>query len=120
MNKNTNKENPTINVATTNKPAPSGMPLLNLSMTDKMYLAVSHQYADNLHYIYTLFCRENRPNNYNMIPETEIATFQDATQADVYYNTVLKIKEFQSRGEVHKALSGFADISIADFQKRTR
>lgn len=120
MNKNTNKENPTINVATTNKPAPSCMPLLNLSMTDKMYLAVSRQYADNLHYIYTLFCRENRPNNYNMIPETEIATFQDATQADVYYNTVLKIKEFQSHDEVHKALSGFADISIADFQKRTR
>ena len=120
MNKNTNKETPTINVATTNMSAPSGMPLLNLSMTDKIYLAVSRQYADNLHYIYTLFCRENRPNNYNMIPETEIATFQDVTQADVYYNTVLKIKEFQSRGEVHKALSGFADISIADFQKRTR
>ncbi len=120
MNKDTNKNKNTINVATTNAPAPSGMPLLNLSMTDKIYLAVSRQYADNLHYIYTLFCRENRPNNYNMIPETDIAAFKDAAQADIYYNTVLKIQDFQSRSDAYKALSGFADIYIADFQNRTR
>ena len=120
MKNKMNTENATVNVATTNTPAPHGMPLLNLSMTDKIYLAVARQYADNLHYIYTLFCRENRPNNYNMIPETAIAAFKDTTQADIYYNTVLQIKDFQSRGEAYRALSGFADIYIADFQKRTR
>lgn len=117
---NNNKDKPIVNVATTNAPAAAGMPLLNLSMTAKIYLAVARQYTDNLHYIYTLFCRENRPNNYNIVPETAIAAFKDATQADIYYNTVNQIKDFQSRGEAYRALSGFADIYIADFQKRMR
>lgn len=120
MSQKTNKEQQTVNVATTNAPAPAGMPLLNLSMTDKIYLAVSRQNADNLHYIYTLFCRENRPNNYSMIPETAIAAFKDTAQADVYYNTVKQIQDFQSRSEAYRAILSFADIYIDDFKKRMR
>ena len=117
------KENTTaeqINVATTNSPATSGMPLLNLSMTDKIYLAVHRKHADNLHYIYSLFCRMNNYGKYNMIPESDIAAFKDAAQADLYFNTLSQIQDVQSRGETHRSLSGFAGTYIADFYKKVR
>ena len=117
---NENKNNKEINVATTNAPAISGMPLLNLSMTDKIYLAVSRKYVDSLHYIYSLFCRQDSFGKYCMTPESDIAAFKDKAQADLYYNTLLQIQDIQSRGETHKALSCFADFYIADFNKRTR
>lgn len=116
----TKKSDNTINIATTNTPASPGMPLLNLSMTDKIYLAVARKNVDNLHYIYSLFCRENRPGNYNLMPEADIATFRDTTQADLYYNTLLQIQDYQSRGTGYRAILDFADIYIDDFRNKTR
>lgn len=109
-----------INITTTNEPAASGMPLLNLSMTDKIYLAVSREFRDNLYYIYSLFCRKNNHGKYNIMPESDIAAFRDNSRADLYYNTLVQIKDVQSRGETHKSLSMLAQSQIADFNNKVR
>lgn len=117
------KETPTpktVNIATTNKPVAAGMPVLNLSMSDKLYLAVSRHSANSLHYVYSLFCAQDRPGTYNMRPETEIATFTDATAANIYYNTINEIIAYHTNGKAYEAIRTFTDAYVQDFNQRTR
>lgn len=117
---NKNKSEKTINIATDNQPAAPGMPLLNLSMSDKIYLAVSRQSKNNFHYIHSLVCHRVSGSNYNLIPDCEIATFKDNAQADVYYNTLLQIKDFQSRGLGYNDIRDFAKNYIDAFNQKSR
>ena len=99
-----------------------GLPLLQLSMSDKIYLAVSKYTKDNLHYIYSLFCPRISPaqTQYSMVPDSEISVFKDADYADMYYQTLMQIKDFQSRGSGYEAISGFAKVYIDAFNKKSR
>ena len=110
----------TVNVATTNTPAAAGMPLLNISMADKFYLATARSNDETLHYVYTLFCRQRSSGTYNMIPETDIAAFSDQKSADIYYGTIRQIVEYNKRGNLFEAMMSFADIYIQDFEQRMR
>ncbi len=119
MNKDKDK---TINIATTNVPAGVGMPLLNLSMNDKIYLAVANGQKNNLHFVYSLFCRQDSHNKsqYTLLPESEVAVFKDAAQAELYFGTLSQIKYVQSRDGTNDFIFSFADKYIQDFKKKTR
>ena len=103
MNKKPNQENKELK--TTQVPADEN-PFLRLSMNDKVYLEVAYKKADPLYFIYALFLPRDRNNSYVLEPQSEIITFQDANQANIYYQTLQQIKNYQA-----KEMKFIADLS---------
>lgn len=116
-----NEQESVVNVATSNKPADNGMPLLQLSMSDKLYLAISHKYSQGgYHYVFSLFCREKNPGSYNLFPETGVATFKDLDQAELYRNTLLQVQKIQSKTVAFQKLQQMVASFVDSFNQQTR
>lgn len=88
--------------------------------TDKLYLAAALKSVGKLTYVYTLACASVGNRKYEMDPRTEIATFTDASLANVYYRTVKEMMAFQGHSravsELRKAMSSY----ILTFNDRIR
>ncbi len=70
-------------------------PKLMLNANDKLYLAVSKKNIGKLVYIYTLVNQKASGNRWDLFPTTEVATFDKKHKADIYYQTVNAIMNFQ-------------------------
>lgn len=75
----------------------NGVPKLVLNMTDKLYLATAVKSVGKLTFVYTLACLKSNGNQYNLLPTTEIATFDNSRSADIYYKTVLQVMKNQQK-----------------------
>ena len=94
-------------------------PNLQLDGADNLYLAVTRRSSGGLTFVYTLVSARDKMNRYPIIPETTVATFKNATKADIYYNTVLEIMRWQSKSYLQNIRQYFRD-NAADFYKHNR
>lgn len=97
----------------------SGEPKLKLNVMEKIYLALSVKSVNKMIFIYTLVSlRSGR--NYDVFPTTEIATFDNKKDADIYYKTIKEIMRFQGN---HMGIQKIREImteQIKEFKERVR
>ena len=102
-NKNeTNEINPSVNLG--------GMPALKLNMMDRFYLAVAKKSVGNLVFVYTVGC-VGRNYQYDMNASTEIATFDDAKKADIYYQTILEVIDYEKKSQFSQMYEIMVDFN---------
>ena len=94
-------------------------PDLELGATDKLYLAVTRRSMGDLTFIYTLVSVRDKMGLYPMLPETQVATFKNSAQADIYHKTIIDIMCWQSKSHLQKIRRFFSDRA-ADFYKQSR
>ena len=90
-------------------------PDLTLSMDDKIYLAVAYKQSDGMGFIYMLICNRVDKSRYALFPETQIMTFKNATDAKIYYQTLLQIQEFQDTQEICRKFKKTNEPEIQKF-----
>lgn len=109
-----NKSDSTI-LNSPNRPAPIAMPVLSLSMTDKMYLALMYQEHNRLAFIYTLFCRQDLSGGYCAVADQEVLVFKRSSDAKVYYETLQQIQHHQSATKNYQGLVIYNQELIKQF-----
>ena len=72
-------------------------PTLTLSATDKIYLALVRKSIKNLTQVYTMVILRDSSGKYPFATHVQVATFKDASHADIYYNAVSGIMRAQSK-----------------------
>lgn len=98
----------------------NGVPKLVLNMTDKLYLATAVKSAGKLTFVYTLACLKSNGNQYNLLPTTEIATFDNSRSADMYYKTVLQVMEYQQKNIGPQKIKDMMMDEILKFHQTVR
>lgn len=99
------------------KPA---QPIVVLNDADKVYLAAMRR--DDARFAYVLALVSNRQNNsqfYDMVPQTQVYTFQTRPQADAFYGTVQQVSQMQRAGKFHGFFDAMSD-EIKSFNEKTR
>ncbi len=95
-------------------------PKLTLNDEDKLYLAVAVKSANKLTFIYTLACLKANGRQWNAIPTTEISTFDNVKDADIYFKTVSEIMAYQDNQIGNKKIKEYMKEYIKTFKKKTR
>ena len=95
-------------------------PKLTLNDEDKLYLAVAVKSANKLTFIYTLACLKANGRQWNAIPTTEISTFDNVKDADIYFKTVSEIMAYQNKQIGNKKIKEYMKEYIKTFKKKTR
>lgn len=95
-------------------------PKLTLNDEDKLYLAVAVKSANKLTFIYTLACLKANVRQWNAIPTTEISTFDNVKDADIYFKTVSEIMAYQDKQIGNKKIKESMKEYIKTFKKKTR
>ena len=108
MTQKKNETNETNEINTSVKPG--GMPALKLNMADRFYLAVTKRAVGNLVFVYTLGCT-GRNNQYEMIANTEIAAFDDAKRAEIYYQTILELIDYEKKSQLSQMYELIVDFN---------
>ena len=104
MTKNNAMDNTSKITANKDIKSKPGMPKLILNDADRLYLATAVRSARPLTFVYTLVCARDDRGMFPLRPMTEIATFDNETDAKIYHKTVNAIMEHQ------KKLPGIADL----------
>lgn len=97
-------------------------PQVLLNDRDKMYMATAKKTSGTMTFVYSLVCPRTNGTYYEMIPNTEVATFTDPQPADIYYRTVNQIMEYQQRSAGFRAIreGEFMAEYIKLFNERTK
>lgn len=97
-------------------------PQVLLNDRDKMYMATAKKTSGTMTFVYSLVCPRTNGAYYEMIPNTEVATFTDPQPADIYYRTVNQIMDFQQRSAGFRAIreGEFMAEYIKLFNERTK
>ncbi len=107
----------TINMNTKSTP---GAPKLVLNNIDRLYLATAVKSVKNLTFIYSLVCRNTGNRQYEMLPVTEIAAFDNTHDAAIYHNTVNQVMAYQQNIPGLKMMRDMMTDEIARFKENTR
>ena len=78
--------------------------------------------TDKLAFVYTLACLKaaKQSNKYNMIPTPEIHTFKNKESAQIYYETIDEIVNFNLNDETKQAIFSVNDKMIEKFMENVR
>lgn len=95
-------------------------PKLTLNDEDKLYLAVAVKSANKLTFIYTLACLKANVRQWNAIPTTEISTFDNVKDADIYFKTVNQIMDYQQKSLGPQKIKEMLEKEIREFTEKTR
>ena len=95
-------------------------PKLTLNDEDKLYLAVAVKSANKLTFIYTLACLKANGRQWNAIPTTEISTFDNVKDADIYFKTVNQIMNYQQKSLGPQKIKEMFAGEIKAFKERVR
>lgn len=109
----------TIIINKNTKPTP-GVPKLVLNNIDRLYLATAVKSVKNLTFIYSLVCRNTGNRQYEMLPVTEIAAFDNKRDAAIYHNTVNQVMAYQQNLPGLKTIREVMADEIARFNENTR
>lgn len=99
-----------------------------INFSNRLYLSVARQdVSDKLVYVYTLWRDKTEDYHWTHDPCTDIATFNNRNEADLYEGTIQQIIRFQSTDQLYsrnineakKKIDAFNDAikSIRDNQK---
>lgn len=95
-------------------------PKMVLNDTDKFYLAVAQKQIDKLTFVYSLACHNDGHNQYSLSPKTEIASFENAKDANVYYNTIRATMNFQQSANGGRVIAETMKPEIELFNQKVR
>ncbi|MBD5388964.1 hypothetical protein HDR63_01775 [bacterium] len=97
-------------------------PALTIDAGQRFYLAALMRRDPQVArwYLYTLFLQRDAFGAYPMISHRETLTFDNATDADVYYKTMLDIIDAQKQTDFGASVHGFYEELIQEFYKMTR
>ena len=97
-------------------------PILTLNMDEKIYLAVAKCDLDKLAFVYTLACLKTNKNAncYNVFATQEIHAFKNKTSANIYYETISQMVEFNENDEAKKTFFDTNEKLIERFMERTK
>ena len=98
----------------------TSQPKLILNDEDKLYLAVAAKSADRLTFVYTLVCLKANGRQWNAIPTTEISTFDNVKDADIYFKTVNQLMEYQQKDVGPKKIKKILANEIKAFDEKVR
>lgn len=103
-----------------NKHGLKSAPKLVLNDQDRLYLATAVKCANKLTFVYTLACHKCGANQWEFIPKTEFATFDNAHDANIYYRTVQQVMDFQQKMPGPKSIMETMADTIKKFKENTR
>lgn len=123
-NQTKNKQAETQSAPTTVKPLviPGNLPALKLNMADRFYLAVTKRTRNNLVFVYTLGC-VGKDYKYDMTASTEIAAFDNEIMAEIYYQTILELIDYEKKSifsEKYELMVAFNDGLMKNFNAKKR
>lgn len=95
-------------------------PDLQMSMQDKIYLAVVQNYADKLAFVQMLVCLQDCGGMYKAHPVEEIMTFANRAEANIYYKTLLQIQKAQQQTKGFGRFFEYNKDIIDEFNSRER
>lgn len=98
-------------------------PKLVLNDRDKFYLAVSEpRVVGKTSIVYTLVCLNTGGSYYEMIPRTEMASFDNPGDANMFYNAVSEMGRYQHKQPTWESFRRIldADKYISIFHQNTR
>lgn len=95
-------------------------PKLTLNDADKLYLATATKSVDKLTFIYTLACLKENGKQWNIFPTTEISTFDNVKDADIYFKTVNQIMDYQQKSLGPQKIKEMLEKEIREFTEKTR
>lgn len=95
-------------------------PSVILNSSDKIYLAVSKKNVGKLVYVYMLVCKSAGNQRYDLFPTTEIASFENKRQSEVFYKTVQEVMKLQRKMVGLQALHNAMADKIQEFNENTR
>ena len=80
---------------------PGKTPAFKLNLMDRFYLAVTKKSVGNLVFVYTLGCA-GQNFRYDATATVDIATFDSESIADIYYQTILEVIDYEKRSKLSK------------------
>ncbi len=95
-------------------------PSVLLNSSDKIYLAVSKKNVDKLIFVYMLVCKNTGGQRYELLPTTEVASFEDKRKSEVFYKTVQEVMKLQQKMSGLRAMYNIMSDRIAEFKENTR
>ena len=95
-------------------------PDLQMSMQDKIYLAVVQNYADKLAFVQMLVCLQDCGGMYKAHPVEEIMTFANRAKANIYYKTLLQSQKAQQQTKGFGRFFEYNKDIIDEFNSRER
>lgn len=95
-------------------------PKLVLNDQDRLYLATAVKSVNKLTFVYTLACHKCNATQWEIMPKTEIATFDNVRDADIYYRTVRQVMDFQQKMPGPKCIMESMADTIKKFMENTR
>ena len=95
-------------------------PRLVLDDTTRLYLALATKTQGKLTFVYTLVCRRAGAARWNMAPVTEIASFYNAADAEMYAQTVRQVMNIQQQDAAPKKIKSLLFDQIQHFNQKTR
>lgn len=98
---------------------PGGMPALRLNTMDRFYLAATKKAVGKLVFVYTLCCVWEK-SRYEMVATPEIAAFDDAKKAEIYYQTVLALIEYEKKFPVYEIMFDFNSGLLEHFNQNIK
>ncbi len=95
-------------------------PIITLNDADKVYLACARSDDALFSYVLALVCtRQGNTGYFNLLPQTEVFTFNSRAKADAFYGTVQQVSRMQSMGKVSNLFSAM-EQEIKAFNNKTR
>lgn len=95
-------------------------PSVLLNSSDKIYLAVSKKNVDKLIFVYMLVCKNAGGQRYDLLPTTEVASFEDKRKSEVFYKTVQEVMNLQQKMSGLQFLYNIMSDKITEFKENTR
>ncbi len=97
-------------------------PRLTIDIGAKFFLAVAlRKSADHrLIFIYTLFLAPDKLGAYSMTPQTEVNTFDNPQDADIYFKTINDTIKCNYNNAAWSAIEMYLGHKIKDFNQMIR
>ena len=125
------KKNQTKNEQTESQPEPTVVkplvtpgkaPAVKLNLMDRFYLAVTKRARNNLVFVYTLGCA-GQNFRYDMNATIDVAAFDNETTANIYYQTILELIEYEKESnfsQMYELMVDFNDGLMKNFNNNKR
>lgn len=93
---------------------------IHINLNDRLYLALARKdVSDKLIYVYTLGCR-GQDGRFYLVPDTDIATFTNTKNAELYVNTISNVMHAQSVWPIYSMFRNALKAELEIFNKMTK
>lgn len=107
---------------TINKNTQIPKPQLTINISDRFYLAalLRENTKSSLFFVYTLFLLRDAHGAYPMQGHMEAHTYQNLSDAEIYYKTLMDIIDSQRQTDFGAKVHEYYEARVKDFYKMSR